>query len=561
MSTPNRATRRRKACRPLRYRIEDARVVGSLAALIGAALLMVAGAVYLGSARQDSLQRSSEERIVALSIRNLERALTTNVRDYAWWNDAVRFLRLDLNEAWADLNIGPYVRAIFGFEVAVAVTGDAQSLIGWLEGARTTAAAAVLGDKLPDLLAEARRQQSEAAPTAVHAVLAGTDGLYVAAASPVVPQPDSDLVLDSSPLVFLVFAKRLDSAFFRTLEEDFGLRRPMLVAPGAAPRGLASSRLEGPAGETVGEIAWEPWHPGRTQLVWLIPALLGSLAVFALFTRVVLGSIRRSTAVVRRSEARFRDIAEAASDWIWETDRDLRLTYVSEHFTRATGLRPRDVLGRPLHEVLELTDRDEQERQLASITAARPFRNVLCLLYPDGQETRTLRVAGKPVYDSPDRFLGYRGTATDITAETAALRQVRFLAEHDALTKLPNRLVLHDRLTAVLLRCERHHEIAAMLCIDLDRFKEVNDSLGHAAGDELLVACAERLRGCVRETDLVARVGGDEFAVLQTGIKRAGDVQALCDRILAALGEPFQVDGNETVIGASIGVGMIPGDG
>jgi sensor domain CHASE-containing protein len=177
MFTSNLATRPRKPSWPLRYRVEDARVVASLAALIGAALLMVAGAVYLGSARQDSLQRSSEERVVALSICNLERALTTNVRDYAWWNDAVRFLRLDLNEAWADVNIGPYVHATFGYEVAAAVTGDARPLIGWLEGARTMAAAAVLGAKLPNLLAEVRRRQNGASPTAIHAVLPGTDGL------------------------------------------------------------------------------------------------------------------------------------------------------------------------------------------------------------------------------------------------------------------------------------------------------------------------------------------------------------------------------------------------
>jgi diguanylate cyclase (GGDEF)-like protein/PAS domain S-box-containing protein len=286
------------------------------------------------------------------------------------------------------------------------------------------------------------------------------------------------------------------------------------------------------------------------------------LVVFTLFTQIVLKSIRRATAVVRQSEARFRDIAEAASDWIWETDRRLLLTYVSEHFGGATGLNPADVLEQPLHRVLELCDQSQRVQQEASLRAGRAFRDVLCQLHPDGgKNTRTLRVAGKPIHDGAGDFHGYRGTATDITSEIAALRQVQFLAHHDPLTKLPNRAVFHDRLAEVLNRCGRSHEQAAVLCIDLDRFKEVNDSLGHAAGDQVLMECAERLRGCVRETDLVARLGGDEFAVLLAGVTTASDVQALCERVLTTLAEPFQVEGTETVVGASVGVGLIPAKG
>jgi diguanylate cyclase (GGDEF)-like protein len=126
---------------------------------------------------------------------------------------------------------------------------------------------------------------------------------------------------------------------------------------------------------------------------------------------------------------------------------------------------------------------------------------------------------------------------------------------------LPNRVAFQDRLAEILQRAGSCDERAAVLCIDLDRFKEINDSLGHAAGDQVLVDCAERLRDCVRETDLVARLGGDEFAILLTGMTRAGDVQALCERILASLADPMNVEGTETVVGASIGVALIPGDG
>ena len=129
----------------------------------------------------------------------------------------------------------------------------------------------------------------------------------------------------------LVFAKRLDDEFLDRLRTDFGLSQ-LAFASGRAPvaDGLAEARLDGPDGGSVGHIVWQPWRPGRTQLGWLIPALLGSLVVFTLFTQIVLRSIRRATAVVRQSEARFRDIAEAASDWMstapqfWSAGRSKR---------------------------------------------------------------------------------------------------------------------------------------------------------------------------------------------------------------------------------------------
>ena len=161
-----------QALRRSLHRPEDVRIVGSLASLIAAALLIVAAAVYLGSVRQDALQRANEERLVAHSVNSLQRALTTTVRDYAWWSEAVRSLVLDLNEDWADINIGPYVNATFGYEIALVLDGDDRPILGWLRNSRATAeAAAALGDMLPSLLAEARRQQSGSEPIAVSGIL------------------------------------------------------------------------------------------------------------------------------------------------------------------------------------------------------------------------------------------------------------------------------------------------------------------------------------------------------------------------------------------------------
>jgi diguanylate cyclase (GGDEF)-like protein len=174
---------------------------------------------------------------------------------------------------------------------------------------------------------------------------------------------------------------------------------------------------------------------------------------------------------------------------------------------------------------------------------------------------RILRIAGKPIFAGNGALMGYRGTATDATREVEAEAQVRYLALHDALTGLPNRTALGERLEAAIAAAGRNGSLAAVICIDIDRLKEVNDTLGHSAGDLLIRRCGERLLGCVRKIDTVARLGGDEFAIIQVGIGEVTDVDALCERILASMAEPVDLDGSAAVVTASIGVAMIPEDG
>lgn len=143
----------------------------------------------------------------------------------------------------------------------------------------------------------------------------------------------------------------------------------------------------------------------------------------------------------------------------------------------------------------------------------------------------------------------------------SARRQEHFVATHDLLTRLPNRQLFHDRLGQALAEARRHGSRAAVLFIDLDRFKFTNDTFGHAVGDRLLQAVAERLRGCVRETDVAARLGGDEFTVILNNVAREEDVSGVAQKVLDQLSEPFEVDGNEFFITASIGISMYPCDG
>ncbi len=155
---------------------------------------------------------------------------------------------------------------------------------------------------------------------------------------------------------------------------------------------------------------------------------------------------------------------------------------------------------------------------------------------------------------------GWVATCEDVTARQAAEAQIRYLAQHDSLTGLANRVVLNEGLERALTVAGRGIS-SAVLCLDLDRFKAVNDTLGHYVGDQLLRAVAERLLACVREGDVVARLGGDEFAIIQSGVTRPEETKLLAERILEAMQAAFVVSDNQIVIGTSIGLALIPQDG
>ncbi len=169
---------------------------------------------------------------------------------------------------------------------------------------------------------------------------------------------------------------------------------------------------------------------------------------------------------------------------------------------------------------------------------------------------RTIQVELSPVAEE-----GWAVTLEDISARKANEARADEVARLDPLTGLPNRLLLRERLTEALARLERTGEAFALLLVDLDRFKPVNDTLGHPVGDALLEKVADRLRSTVRPTDTVARVGGDEFVILQNGVREAADTQALARRLVDLIGRTYMVEGHLLTIGASVGAAFAPGDG
>jgi diguanylate cyclase (GGDEF)-like protein len=169
---------------------------------------------------------------------------------------------------------------------------------------------------------------------------------------------------------------------------------------------------------------------------------------------------------------------------------------------------------------------------------------------------RTFKIRHRPMPDG-----GWVATHEDITEQRQSEVKIEYMAHHDALTDLANRVLLNERLEQALGRRIHREEMVAVHHVDLDQFKAVNDTFGHPAGDKLLKIVADRLRGLVRENDTIARMGGDEFVIVQAPITDPAEATALAERIIELMGEPFDIDGHQAVIGASVGIAVGPGDG
>jgi diguanylate cyclase (GGDEF)-like protein/PAS domain S-box-containing protein len=271
--------------------------------------------------------------------------------------------------------------------------------------------------------------------------------------------------------------------------------------------------------------------------------------------------VRERTEALRLSEGRLASLLSLSADWIWEQDADLRFTYFSDGIETATGIAPAQLLGRTRTSDSSFNAPAESlAAYQACIEGRRAFRDfTYALTRPDGVQ-RFVRISGEPVFDDTGTFAGYRGVGRDVTQAALAEQKVHELACYDSLTGLPNRNMFFGELNRTIARARREHREFAVCFIDLDRFKAINDTLGHQAGDELLEAMADRLRTSLRESDVVARLGGDEFVVLLEGCTPA-DLGHVANKMLASIGEPLMLHGCTLDMTCSIGIGIFPADG
>lgn len=282
--------------------------------------------------------------------------------------------------------------------------------------------------------------------------------------------------------------------------------------------------------------------------------------------RGIVGAIvvNQDITAARRAEAEMRKLSGAvhqAGDVIVITDRDGTIEYVNPAFERITGYgRDEAVGGKPSLLKSGVHDQAFYQKLWATLLAGETFRGVLVNRRKSGElyyEQATIT----PLKDAQGRITHFISTSKDITEHMQAQERLQYLAHHDVLTDLPNRILFMDRLEQALIRAHWRQRIVGVMFLDLDRFKRINDELGHHAGDGFLRAAAQRLRSSVHERDTVARFGGDEFAILLEELAQPGDVPAVAGKILEALASPFALEGREFRVTASIGISLYPGDG
>jgi diguanylate cyclase (GGDEF)-like protein/PAS domain S-box-containing protein len=253
-------------------------------------------------------------------------------------------------------------------------------------------------------------------------------------------------------------------------------------------------------------------------------------------------------------------------DAVVATDVSGQITYLNVAAQHMTGWPSEEAIGRPFNEVLTLVNCFSREAAVNPMTRAIEENKTVelaanCLLIRrDGYEY-AIEDSAAPIRDRVGRVQGAVMVFHDVSAAQAVRERMAYLAQHDFLTDLPNRIMLNDRIAAAIAMGRRTGRMRAVMFLDLDGFKHINDSMGHPIGDKVLQSVSQRLIGCVRGSDTVSRQGGDEFVVLLAEIEHAADAARSAEKILAALAAPHRVAGMEFNITVSMGISVYPNDG
>lgn len=256
-----------------------------------------------------------------------------------------------------------------------------------------------------------------------------------------------------------------------------------------------------------------------------------------------------------------QNFEESQRGWFWSTDADGKLTYISELVALQLGSPAQELLGKCFADLFLPGDaRGERQRTLPFLLTKQSKFDDLPLRAAADDE-RWWAVSGRPHFDASGQFIGYRGSGTDVTAQRRSAEDASRLALYDSLTGLANRHNITKTLSSTLASFKTQQRSCAIMLLDLDRFKQVNDTLGHPAGDALLKQVADRLVKIVGNKEMVSRLGGDEFQIILPDIEDRGKLGDMASEIIANLSQPYSVEGSRCIIGASVGIAISPFDG
>ncbi len=332
------------------------------------------------------------------------------------------------------------------------------------------------------------------------------------------------------------------------------------------------------SGETTFESATEVLRRGAQDFLRkpYEPDELMRVVNNVLHKRRLESNIREVHRRLEASEQRYRFIVNNSPDIIFMLDGQGRFAFVNERISTLLGYQIDEVMGRHYSEIVHAEDLEKArfafdekaelqpgsknvELRLLCRSASLPYR------YFESRsisiDLNSMGVYSEAGGQSGGILLGTYGVARDISERKRAEEIINYQLYHDLLTKLPNRVLFRDRLNLAISHARRNNSQLAVMYLDMDRFKIINDSLGHLAGDQLLQMVATRLHGCLRDSDTLARVGGDEFNLLVTEIAGREDAAMIADKVIKKLQQPLLLEGYEVFVSFSIGIALFPGDG
>lgn len=338
------------------------------------------------------------------------------------------------------------------------------------------------------------------------------------------------------------------------------------VIAGIAASILLSGRLASLLAAQVGLWSGIALSDGSAASVWLLTLGFGSSVGLAyLYSRqqkVAAANHRKREHARFRAEEFLAEYENSGEGWFWETDPAGAIAYVSPIVGATLGHAPEDLIGRPFVDFF-VTDGAGPVSQcsLSFHLAARSSFQELAVRGTSVGDDKLWAISGRPIYDQHSSFLGFRGSGADLNERRRSMRDTSRLAHFDSLTGLANRFQMSQSLDKIMNARHEADRACAVLLLDLDRFKQVNDTLGHPAGDALLKIVAQRLTAAVGGRGWAGRLGGDEFQVIVPGLASRADLATLAQEIIEALSQPYFIEDIRVAIGASIGIALSLDDG
>ncbi len=308
------------------------------------------------------------------------------------------------------------------------------------------------------------------------------------------------------------------------------------------------------------------------------PVLAAAAAIFTVLLVMATFARGKALVVIRAGEIGIAERDETlrlllreteespAADWLWEIDAQRRVVRANPRFSKSLGVDPKTINGMPFLQVLagptwEAGNFAAGLRELAEKLKAREaFHDLLLPVFVNDEE-RWWEMSASPRYDDAGVFMGFRGVGSDVTEARKSADKINRMARFDTLTGLPNRLLINETLARAMTEADKWGSRCAFMMIDLDRFKAVNDTLGHPIGDRLLGRVSERLKELMTDNEMIGRLGGDEFAVVVGDATDTARVERLAQTIIDTLSRPYEVDQHTLYIGASVGLAIGPRDG